>query len=75
LQTPLGTFVFGDVPPVRQHNLVTAATFDSLTLNSPYPVCQANSEFDFARTHFDEFAFMTRAISAANWAGRMRTSA
>jgi hypothetical protein len=53
---------------------VTAATFDSLTLNTPYPVCQANSELHFERTHLQELALITGAISAADWAGRIGTS-
>jgi hypothetical protein len=36
---------------------VTAATFDSLTLNTPYPVCHAKSELHFARTHLGGVRF------------------
>ena len=52
----------------------TAGTFDSLTLNAPYPVCQAKSVFPFPRTQREEFALTTRATSAADCAGRIRTS-
>src|SRR6266568_3872271 len=53
---------------------VTAATFDWLTLNTPYPVCHANFESHFSCTQRDEFAFNTRAICAEEWAGRIRTN-
>ena len=33
---------------------VTAAVFDSLTLNAPYPFCQAKCGLHFPRTHRDE---------------------
>jgi len=52
----------------------TAATFDSLTLNTPYPVCHAKSVFHFWRAHRDEFALITRASSEADCMGRIRTS-
>jgi len=51
---------------------VTAATFDSLTLNTPYPVRHANSGSPFLRTHRDEFVFTIRATSAGEWTGRMQ---
>ena len=46
--------------------LVTAATYDSLTLNTPYPVCQEKSRLHSSRTHPDEFALITRASSVAD---------
>jgi hypothetical protein len=53
---------------------VTAATFDSLTLKTPYPACQANSVAHFSCTHLDELVLITGAISAADCAGRIRAS-
>lgn len=44
---------------------MVASAFDSLTLKTPYPVCQAKSGKCFSRSQRDEFVLPTRAISAA----------
>jgi len=51
---------------------VTSNTLDSLTLNTPYPVCHAKFRVCLSRIHRDELVFTTRAISAAECAGRTR---
>jgi len=53
------------VPSCSAIYFVTAATFDSLTPNTPYPVCQASLESPFSCTQPDELTFTTRVISAA----------
>src|SRR5437667_364539 len=52
--------------------LVTAGMVDSLTLNTPYPDCQANLRWPLRCIHLQELVLITRIISAVEWTGRMR---